>query len=549
MGRLRKHGTESLDALRRAFGNPGLRRIELASAGSSFGLYANSIVVAVYSYRHGGATAVGVVLFVRLGVSALAAPFAATFADRHPAARVMLASDLTRVATVAATAVAAAVDAPALVYVLATLTSVIGTAFRPAEAALVPRLAETPEELTAANVTASTFDSVGAFAGPAAGALLLALGGSTLAFGVVAATYVWSAWFVARIPATVAPDEQSQAAAGESDGGILAGFRAVRGEPRLQLLIGLYGAQTLVAGAYGVLVVVVAVQLLGMGNAGVGLLQAATGIGAIAGAGIALALVARRRTASDLGLGLFAFGAPLALIAAVPHAWAAVVALAVVGIGNSIVDIAATTLVQRTARPEVAGRVFGLLESVLVGTLGIGSLAAPLLVSQLGTRGALYVAGAVLPVLAIATRRALATVDAGAVVPEEQLAAIAAVPFLDVLPEQRKEALAAALERVELAAGHVLFEQGDRGDRMYLIAEGELEIDLPGGPKLERAPAFVGEIALLRNVGRTATVRTATAVTLWALDGPEFVAAVTGHDRSRAGADSVIASRGVVYGV
>lgn len=549
MSRLRQHAAESLRALHEAFRNPGIRRLELAAAGSSFGLYANSIVVAVYSYRHGGATAVGLVLFVRLGISALAAPFAATLADRYPQARVMLASDVARVATVAATALAAAVGPSVLVYALATATSVIGTAFRPAEAALVPRLASTPEELTAANVTSSTLDSVGAFAGPAAGALLLALGGSTLAFGAVAVTYAWSAMFVARIPQPEPEPTQVAPSPDADGGGVVAGFRAVRGEPRLQLLIGVYGAQTLVAGAYGVLIVVVAVQLLDMGNSGVGVLQAATGVGAILGAGVTLALVARRRTAADLSLGLVAFGAPLALIAAVPHAWAAAAALAVVGIGNSVVDIAAMTLIQRAAPTEVAGRVFGLLESVLVGTLGLGSLAAPLLVALVGTRGALYVMGALLPVLAVATRRALATIDAGAHVPEEQLAAIAAVPFLDVLPLQRKEALAAALEPISLDAGQVLFRAGDRGDRLYLLAEGELEIDLPGGPKVERAPAFVGEIALLRNVRRTATVRAATPVTMWALGGDAFVAAVTGHERSRAGADGVVASRGVVYGV
>src|SRR4051794_12051102 len=165
VARLREHLSGAFAALHGVFGNPGLRRVTLAYAGSAFGLYAYSVVVAVYSYHHGGATAVGLVLFARLGVSALVAPFASSFADRFPQERVMLCSDVGRIVTVLATAFAAAGGSPALVYVLATLTSVLGTVFHPAEASLIPVLARTPEELTAANVTSSTFDSVGAFAG------------------------------------------------------------------------------------------------------------------------------------------------------------------------------------------------------------------------------------------------------------------------------------------------------------------------------------------------------------------------------------------------
>jgi MFS family permease len=546
LGPVRSRLTESFRALHGAFRNPAIRRIELAYAGSAIGLYANSVAVSVYAYRHGGATAVGLFLFARLGASSIAAPFSAALADRHRQERVMLAADLIRVATVAGTAVAAAAGASAGVYVLATLTSIVATAFRPAEASLMPALAATPEELTAANVTSSTFDSVGAFAGPTLAAFLLALGGSTAAFAAVAATYAWSAWFVARVHPQRRPEGES---AGEEAEGFAAGVRAVRHEPRLQLLIGLYGAQTLVAGAYGVLVVVVALQLLGLGSAGVGLLEAATGVGAIAGALIALALAGRRRTAADLCFGLFLFGAPLLAIGALPHVWAAVIALALLGVGNSIVDISAVTLLQRTVPAAVAGRVFGLLESTIVGALALGSLAVPLLVHVIGVRGALFAAGALLPVLTLLTRRPLGNVDMGATVPDEQLAAVRSVAFLNALPLQRQEALAAALTRVELPSGATLFSRGDAGDRFYVLADGTLAIELPDGVKHEAAPAFVGEIALLRDVPRTATVRAETDALLWALGRTEFLDAVSGHARSRSAAESVVASRGALFGV
>jgi MFS family permease len=526
------------------FRSPGLRRIELAFLGSIIGIYANIVAVSIYAFHHGGATAVGIIMFARMGGAAVAAPFMAQFADRHEQRRVMLAVDLFRVGTLALIATSAAVGLPAGVYVFAVITSMVSTAFKPAEASLIPRLASTPEELTAANVTSSTFDSVGAFGGPALGALLYALGGPTLAFAAVSVAYLWSASFVARIPKV---DQPAPAAHHEEHAGLAAGFRAVRAEPRLRIVIGLYGAQTLVAGAYGVLVVVVALEVLDLGNAGVGFLQAATGVGAIVGALVALGLVGRRRTAADFGLGLACFGAPLVALAALPRTWSAIVALALLGIGNSVVDISAVTLIQRTASAAVVGRVFGLVEAATVAGLGVGSVATPLLLHLAGARWTLAVAGAILPLLSVVMRRALNSIDAGAVVPEEQLAAIAHVPFLDVLPAQKKEALASALERVERPAGSTLFSVGDRGDRLYILADGAIEIDLPSGAKREEAPAFVGEIALLRDVPRTATVRVVADSTFWTLDGEHFVDAVVGHTRSRSTADSLLASRGMAY--
>jgi CRP-like cAMP-binding protein len=177
----------------------------------------------------------------------------------------------------------------------------------------------------------------------------------------------------------------------------------------------------------------------------------------------------------------------------------------------------------------------------------VGAVLTPLLLHLIGARWTLAVAGAILPLLSIVMRRALASIDAGVIVPEEQLAAIATVPFLDVLPAQKKEALASALERIEKPAGSTLFSAGDAGDRLYILTDGAIEIALPAGPKIENAPSFVGEIALLRDVPRTATVRVTADSVFWTLDAEHFVDAVTGHSRSRSTADSLLASRGVAF--
>jgi MFS family permease len=538
--------SESLAAVRSVFANHNLRRIELAFAGSAVGNYALSVAVAIFTFHHGGVTAVGIVMAVRQAAAATVAPFAASLADRYRRERVMLASDLGRLGSVGGIALLVVTGAPTVsVWALAVCASVFGAVFRPAEAALIPLVSRSPQELTAANVTSSTFDSVGVFAGPALGAFLIAFAGYATTFTVVAATFAWSALFVLRI-SSAAPERSAEADEETEHGGLrslAAGFVTVGREPRLRLLIGLYDVQCFVAGALGVLIVATAIDLIGIGNAGVGILQSACGVGAVAGAGFAVTLIARSRLGGNLTAGLVLWGAPLIVIGVWPREWVAAVALAVLGIGNTLVDISAMTLVQRTTAPEVAGRVFGVLESSVVASLAVGALTAPALIGLVGTRGALLVVGAILPLLAVATRGRLAAIDDGAHIPLEQIAALRSVPFLTVLPLQTIEYLASRLQRVELPAGTTLFSRGDPGDSFYVLEGGTLEIDLPDGVKVEQAPAFVGEIALLRDVPRTATVRARDDVVLWALSGDDFLGAVGGHARSRGHADSIVFTR------
>src|SRR5207302_3673644 len=237
------------------------------------------------------------------------------------------------------------------------LTLGVSTSFRPAQAAFVPSLAATPEELTAANVAASTIDSVGFFAGPALAGVLLAVAGPDVVFAVTSATFLWSALFIVRIRAPRAErEEQPERLAILSEAS--AGFRAIAGDSRLRLLVGLLTAVTLVVGAFEVLTVVSALRLLDMGKSGVGWLNAAFGVGALVGAFASIALVGVRRLSVPFIAGVVLWGAPGALIAAVPHAAAALVFIGLVGIGNTLVDVAGFTLVQRAVPDEVLARVF-----------------------------------------------------------------------------------------------------------------------------------------------------------------------------------------------
>jgi len=529
---------EPARALRDVFRNPNLRRVQLAWAGSVTGQYAFSIALAVYAYRHGGAATVGLVIVVRMLPAAVISPFAAVLADRGRRELVMLASDLARAAAVGgAAAVVYAGGPPAAVYALGVVVTILMTVFHPAEKALLPLLANSPEELSAANVSSSSIDSIGGFAGPAAGGLLLAAFSIEATFVFVAATFLWSALLVARLrpareppPATASTGLRTEA---------FAGFRTIAAEPRLRVLVGIYGAQTIVAGGLTVLTVVTALRVLHLGNGGVGYLNAAIGVGGIAGGAATLLLAGRGKLAGDFGLGVVLWGVPLLLLGAWPSTPLALAMLGAIGLGNTLVDVSALTLLQRAVDNAVLARVMGVVQGLLVAAMAAGAVIAPALVAGLGPRGALIATGAFLPALAALLWPRLAAIDREATLPARPFELLRAIPIFAPLPEATLERLALALRPLEVPAGADVVREGEPGDDFFVIDSGEAEV-------LERrlgpGESF-GEIALLRDVPRTATVRAVTDLGLYALARDEFLAAVTGHAASLDAANAVIGER------
>ena len=543
MAAVRQRLAESLAAFRSVFGNPNLRRIQLALVGSVLGFWAYYVALAVYAYEAGGAAGVGLVALIRTIPSAVASPFTALLADRYSRRRVMLVTTFLRAATVAAAAAVALADGPAaVVYTLAGVMTVLSTAFRPAQAALLPSLAATPQQLTAANVSAKMIESIGIFAGPALGGLLLATGEPGIVFAATAGTLVWALLLLARL-------DVSGAAAAPTPGrrGVrfdpFAGFRQIAGEARLRLLVGLAAAQTLVAGAFNVLIVVAALDLLDLGESGVGFLNSALGVGGFVGVLATLALIGRQRLASDFGVGILFWGIPIALIGIWPNSAVALGLLVVVGAANTVVDVSALTLLQRSVPDEMLARVFGVLQSLMIGTLGVGAILAPLAIELFGTRAALVGTGGLLPILTALFWRSLSAIDRDARRPPA-VDLLAANRIFAPLPAPVLESLAGKLATVQRSAGEVVFRQGDHGDRFYVVGDGEVDVTVDGQParRLARGEGF-GEIALLRDVPRTATVTAATHVTLHALERDDFIAAVTGHADSAEAAEAVVATR------
>ncbi|MBA2359726.1 MAG: MFS transporter [Actinobacteria bacterium] len=541
MRALRERLRDSGRSFGTVFQNPNIRRIEGAWAASIIAHWAYGIALAVFAYREGGAAAVGLVGLVRFLPSAVASPFAALLGDRYRRERVIVAADLTRALLLGTTVAVIAIDAPVpFVYVLAGLVAIAYSAVRPAQAALLPSVARTPQELTAANVASSTIESLGIFGGPAIGGILLAATSPEVVFAAACVSFLLSAFLVSRVRVERQPEAR------EARGGALAefgaGFVTLAREKGLRILVLLFVSQTFVAGALNVLIVVTALQLLDLGEEGVGFLNSAVGIGGLVGAIVSAALIGRRLTSNFL-LGILLWGIPIGLMGVFPDTAPVLLFLALVGLGNTLVDVSAFTLLQRAVPEEVLARAFGAVQALWVGMIGIGAIVAPLLITVLGIRGALIATGTLLPILAIVLRRRLSALDARPA-PERELALLRAIDLFAPLPQPTLESLAGALTPLRFEAGAEIVRQGDPGDRFYIVAEGELEVEVDGRVVAVTGPGgYFGEIALLRDVARTATVRAKGDVELRALDRDIFIAAVTGHAASAETADSVIATR------
>ncbi|MGZ4438918.1 MAG: MFS transporter [Gaiellaceae bacterium] len=518
------------------FGNRDLRRVELAFVCFNAAEWGVWIAMLVYAYERGGATEAGIVAVVQLVPAAVFAPFGASLADRLPPARVLVLAYAVQAAALAATAASLLAGAPApLSYALAAVAATAVTLTRPTQAALVPGLARTPEELTSANVVSGWIESVSLVAAPALAGVLLAVGSPGLVFAVMAGLSLLGGLVV--LPVVVPP-----AAAGEAD--TRQALRLVRDVPEARLLLGLLAAESVAIGALDVVYVVLAVSLLELGGSGAGYLNAAFGAGGVLGVVATAALVGRRHLTPALAAGALAWCGAFVVLGADPRTATAFALLAVAGAGRTVMDVAGRTLLQRIAPVDLLARVFGLLEGLSMAALAVGSLLTPLLVGLAGGKASVIGVGLILPVALLLVGPRLLAIDRRATVPVVELSLLRSLPLFAPLGPPQLESLARELEPVEVPAGEDVVREGDQGDRFYAIADGELEVTRGDRSlaTLRRGDGF-GEIALLRNVPRTATVTARTPARLYALQRGPFLAAVAAHPRAGEEAERLVGER------
>jgi predicted MFS family arabinose efflux permease len=507
----------------------------------------------VYAYDHGGATEAGIVAVVQLVPAALAGPVLSVLADREPPARTLRHGYLVQAVLLAVVAAVLLGDGPRyLAYAVAALVTAALTITRPTQIALVPFLARRPEELTASNVLFGWNESVAMLAAPAGAGVLLATIGAGWVFAVGAAVIFLAALLVAPLDRPAADLDAEVEDDDELDAvphpGIVAelrtGIDALRHEPAARMLVFVLATMFTAVGALDVVTVVLALDVLDLGQGGPGFLNACFGLGGVAAVLVTATFVGRPKLIPWVIAAAVAWGGAFLVLGLRSSIGAAVVLLVVAGVAYMVFDVAGRTLLQRSAPADIVSRVFGLMEAVGAIGLAAGSGFVPMIVTAVGVEAAVVATGVVLPVALLLCGRALLHVDEHATVPVVEIALLRSVSFLQALPAPELESLARSLVRIDADAGQILTAEGDVGDRFYVIAEGEVDTFTKGAHlrRLERGEGF-GEIALLQDVPRTATCVAVGPARLYALERDPFIAAVTGHRRSRSLAGRLVDRR------
>jgi MFS family permease len=502
-----------------------LRRVLIAFVGFALAEYGVWVAILVYAYRHGGATTAGLIAAVQLAPAAVVAPVAARMTERAGAAHGLLAGYVLQAAALAGTAASMlAGGPPVLAYAAAVIAASAVTVTRPAQAALVAARVDEPDELTAATVVAGWIDSASILLGPALAGGLIATDGPGLAFAVYAAAVAGSALLIFPLTRgadrTIASESPTTAAEVVSGGGALA-----RDRPALAV-VGVIAAGFVAVGALDVLAVVLAISTLSLGASGAGYLTALDGAGGLLGGLLTLRLVGARSLLRPIVLAALVWALSYALLAAFAVLGSAIALLIVAGACRSVLDTAGRALLARITPASRLGRMFGLLEGVANAGLAVGSLLVPAFVALGGVELALGVVAAVLAASVALPSRLLRHADRVAP-PAVGLRRLSAHPLFAHLPAPLLEELARDLVAVDVTAGEVVIRQGDVGDNFYLIADGEFEVSVDGEPvaTLQAGDGF-GEIALLRDIPRTATVETRSPARLYALAREPFLRAM-----------------------
>jgi CRP-like cAMP-binding protein len=534
---MRSRHSEDVGLTETALRNPAVKRIVGAFAAVTVGEWVLGTTVAVHAYAVGGALLVGLVGF-RFLPAAAAGLFTAQFAETHRRARVLTATATARMALSGVIVAALALRLPfAIPLVLVWLDAAAGSAYRPAQATLLPMLVNSPGEFTAATALTSNAKSSGQMFGALAGGLLVANVPIAIAVSVSTVLYAISALASTGIRAAAPPLRARVGLAGRLRR-MRDGVDAIREDREALEVVGYACLRSLNRGLWMSLGVVASITLLGLGKAGFGVLMAAAGAGALLAIPLSALLVGRRLLARWLAFALLACGVLVAAVGAAVAGAPAIVFMVGWGMAMAISDVAGQAVLLRLVRPASIARVTGLTESAKLVFEGAASLLAPLAVVLFGIRGALLVAGGLVAVLVLAGARTFARIDARALGRTALLQLVAGVKLFKHVRVDQLESIVAQLERLVVPAGAEVTRQGVRDDGgWYLIDRGSMEVLIDGFEvnELTRGDSF-GELALLRERPRAATVRALTEVELLTLERDAFLTAIAGGDVELSGA-------------
>ncbi len=510
--------------VRQALRSSRLRRLLAAFLIFNIAEWANWIAILVWAYGLGGVRWASAAALIQLLPAAVLASPAAALSSRVTRPVALTLGYGAQGVLYVALGTLLACDAPLVVIgLIAAVASVAVTLTRPVHNAILPEISDTTEELTVGNSASGAAEAAAILVGPLASGLLISLlgpGGVVLVMGALSLVACLATASLRRVDARPVPVSRSGTRADSP-------ARKVLRDPAARTLVGLVAAENALVGMMDILFVVLALDLLGMGASGPGVLNSAIGLGGLAGATVTFLLVGRQRLAPMLVLGGVVAGLAFGLAGFVSAPAAAVLLVAVSGAGKLFFDVTTRTFLQRSLPDRLLTAVFGLNEAVMMAGLAIGTVLTPLLVEQLGPRQAFVGAGLLLPLTSLLAWPYLRRHDTGSQAPVDVLDLLRRVPLLGVLPPRVVERLAREAIEVTASAGTTLVTEGEPGDRFFVIRSGRVEVS--HGDRVIRQLGegdWFGELALLRDIPRTATVTGLSATTLCVLERDSFLAAV-----------------------
>ncbi|MCA1780836.1 MAG: MFS transporter [Dermatophilaceae bacterium] len=553
-----EEGVSGLAAVRANFrdvwANRNVRRVQLAFVGSEITDWAYGLALLVWAYQEGGAALVGAWAGVRLLLAAFAGPIGGAIADRMSRRTFMLVNNGIRLGLVFITASAIHFDLGIwTVLVPGTLFTMVGASFRPAQGGLLPSLVDSPKQLTAANATAEIVDSTAMFVGPAIAGLLLGLFGIVPVVLFNALGFIWSMLLVAgvRVEREAEPVDGSEGAGAEQAGPdrdedrdedqdkeslwveVTGGFRTIFRDRDLVALCGLLAVNGILAGVLMVVVVLVAAEMIG-DPAAVGWLNAILGAATVAGGLFMLGAAGRVRMGRLMVIGVLGWCVPLVVLGLAPEIIVIIVVFVLIGLSDPMVNVGFGAIPPRLVPDRVLSRVFAAIESLFIAAAALGAFTTPLLISAIGLQGTVVALGVGGIVVTLVCAIRMPHLDSRLVAPRG-LELLRQVALFKPLTPSMVEQMAHKFEPRSAAAGEVIVREGEVSDLFYVVESGEVEVTQDGRViRTETVGDVFGEIGLLRDVPRTATVTAVTDTELLTLAREEFLALLAGERRVRA---------------
>ena len=527
-----------------ALGNSLLVRFTIAHLLATVAEWAFFVGALVYAFDHGGSRAAGLSSVALLIPTAIAAPAAGAAAQRRRPSRVRFWAYALETLSLSAAAVAAFAEAPVAVVVgCCVVTAGAFTFVGPACAVLLPAMVRSARELTVANLWMGSCEGISILGGSALATVLLAAEGPALTLAGCAVLAFLSTLMTfgqgRGEPAPMRrPDEGEYVGATRL---VIRSIQGLRERPGASGVLAVSGGQYLLIGSLDLIVVVLAKNALGLGDSGPGLLGTAVGVGALFSAVTSTVLVKRDRLAPLLASALACIAIVSFALALAPALATALVLFSVVGFSRSLLDLTSRMLLQRATPADSLAAIFGAIELFAGVGMVVGSLMTQLLIAASGVDAALIGLGIFFTGLLLLTWRSLRVADDSADIPIVAISLLRRIPAFAPLPPLALEAVARAATEVSVAAGEAVVTEGEEGDAFYAVVDGSFDITISGRrvSTAERGASF-GEVALLANVPRTATVSASCPGSLLAIQRVPFLIAVTGSDSSRQAAWGVI---------